>query len=107
MLYDPKWEGQTKPDILSLDTLTAWIERQPADQAYNYSCNGHCLLAQYFAAHGLRDVHVTSTHFSHDGGTFELPEILNDVAVGVPGVSMKCTFGAALGRARYLAGGSK
>lgn len=32
MLYDPKWEQQTKTDPYSLDNLIAWLEQQPAEK---------------------------------------------------------------------------
>lgn len=54
MLYDPKWETKTKPDIYALSTLIAWLEKQPPEMAYDYdNCQGECLLGQYMAAHGV------------------------------------------------------
>jgi len=103
MLYDPKWEVEVKADPFSLDTLISWLEKQPAKTAYNYSCNGHCLLAQYFTAMGFVGVAMYSDVFEHDGAPdVKLPPHFDDIAVGEPGVSMKLTFGAALWRARKV-----
>jgi len=102
MLYDPKWEVEVKADPFSLDSLIAWLEKQPADVAYDYSCNGHCLLAQYFTEKGFRGVAMYSELFEHeDGADVMLPPHFDDIAVGVQG-NMKLTFGAALRRARVL-----
>src|ERR1700676_290479 len=52
MLYDPKWE---KPaDVFSLESLTAWLEKQPEDKTYNYmNCDGECLFGQYITTCGF------------------------------------------------------
>lgn len=111
MLYDPKWEVQTKPDVFSLESLIAWLEKQPAKVSYKYNCNGHCMLAQYFACAGFKNVHMWTHGFWHgdfkcpgnlgqeeaiaSGRITRFPEAFNEVAVCDPP-----TFGAALTRAR-------
>src|SRR5580692_2560798 len=86
MLYDPKWEkpAETKADPFSLATLIAWLERQSPDARYDYACNGHCLLAQYFCAHGFQRVSVGPwslfdfvTYIDH-----RLPPGFDDIAMG-------------------------
>lgn len=56
MLYDPKWEAQTKPDTFDLEGLISWLETQPPTMSYNYDCyDGRCLL-------GLYSIAVTGTN---------------------------------------------
>lgn len=106
MLYDPKWsKPEVKADPFKLETLIAWLEKQPADKPYDYTCNGHCLLAQYFSSYGFSDVNMAGQRFFHrDGIMVDLPKHFNDVACGTvePIFSMRRTFGAALERARAL-----
>jgi hypothetical protein len=47
MLYDPKWEQETKADPFSLENLIAWLEKRPAGQEYDFNCWGECLLGQW------------------------------------------------------------
>jgi hypothetical protein len=98
MLYDPKWEQKTKADPFALESLIAWLEKQPSQRAYDYDCNGHCLLAQYFTAAGFRGVNMGTREFDH-GDHYEneekLPADWNRIAIDHPR-----TFGAALERAK-------
>lgn len=114
MLFDPKWGVEVKADPFSLESLIAWLERQPAGKSYRYTCNGNCLLAQYFTAAGLENVHMWTDGFWHgptkcpgNVGQEEaiaskqitrFPPTFNQVAVCEPS-----TFGAALARARKFA----
>lgn len=95
MLYDPKWE--VKADPLSLESLIAWLEKQPAEQEYCYYDNGYCLLARYFSAVGFKDVEVYGWYWRHSDATKDIP--LSD-AFKMIAVQGKWTFGAALKRAR-------
>lgn len=109
MLYDPKWEVNTKADPMQLGTLIAWLEKRPASKGYSYTCNGHCLLAQYFTAMGMKNVFMWAEYFYHGdkpifmdedeavdrGIATRLPPNFNKIAVHDP-----MTFGAALERAR-------
>ncbi len=104
MLYDPKWQKpETKVDPLSLASLIAWLEQQPADKAYCFKDLGGCLLHQYFSAHGFKNVLVGGYDFDHRGpsGRVETIELgtFADVAAGQPH-----TYGAALQRAQQSAG---
>ncbi|MEH2501198.1 hypothetical protein V1290_000009 [Bradyrhizobium sp. AZCC 1578] len=115
MLYDPKWATifEVKADPFSLESLIAWLEKQPADKTYDYGCNGHCLLAQYFTAMGFKDVCVGGTHFDHrrDGrrAFVCIPQNFGDIAIDRHSIfgngtdRKDRTFGGALKRARYLA----
>lgn len=102
MLYDPKWEKpaeQKVADPMSLASLIAWLERQPARKTYNYICNGHCLLAQYFTAMGYQNIVMLSRQFIHGRDTLvDLPPHFNSIAINEPR-----TFGGALRRARKFA----
>jgi hypothetical protein len=108
MFYDPtcKPQTETKADPFTLDGLIAWLEKQPANSAYDYGCNGHCLLAQYFTMHGFKNVIMGPKSFDHSAGRdVPLPPILNDIAIGrwrmFPN-NQERTFGAALERARAV-----
>jgi hypothetical protein len=86
MLYDPKWEQQTKADPFKIETLIAWLEKQPADCRYDFdNCDGECLFGLYYTAMGLKwwDEYLEK-HFDHTA-----------IACGWPE-----TFGGALERAR-------
>lgn len=100
MLYDPKWEQETKADPFSLASLIAWLEQQPARKTYCYVSNGECLCAQYFTAMGYQRVRVNPFEFHHAGGRESLPASFNTIAHGRGG---QRTFGHALARARNLA----
>lgn len=103
MLYDPKCEKtETKSDPFALGTLIAWLEKQPAHRAYNYNCNGHCLLAQYFTAQGFEKVCVGGSFFCTANTTHDLPAHFNDIAVDAMHSPRRLTFGAALERARAI-----
>lgn len=94
MLYDPKWEVETKADPLTIPSLIAWLERQPAASTYDYhDCNGECLYGQYAASVGLswKEAIDDSTDSFRTG-------VYRHVAAASPR-----TFGAALRRARKYA----
>lgn len=106
MLYDPKWEKKTKADPFTLESLIAWLEKQPRDTVYCYSKSRECLLTAYFTACGFKKVGVNPYNFHHNDGTgqvnIKLPDHFDNIAYGRDGQS-SCTFGAALSRARALA----
>jgi hypothetical protein len=102
MLYDPKWEQQTKTDPWSMASFIAWLEQKPADEKYCYVETGRCLIAQYLLHLGHEFVSVGP------GGRYSLslpiqddhqaPKPIWQVAICEP-----WTFGAALKRARKVA----
>lgn len=102
MLYDPKWEKQTKADPHSLASLIAWLEQQPANGAYCFLDNGGCLMHQYYAAHGFKNFWVGGWTVRHANGEgrelFRLTEEFKGIAS-----DGQHTFGAALKRARRAA----
>lgn len=100
MLYDPKWEQTTQTDPFSLESLIAWLEKQPEDKSYCYTSSGRCLLAQYFTAQGFADVLVGAYDVDYSVNrewdtNVEFGPAFHDIAQGYPR-----DFGAALARAR-------
>jgi hypothetical protein len=85
-------------DIMSTESLVAWLETQPVDKTYEYSNDYRpCLQAQYFAAMGrptrlLGNVRVV---FEGESGGHDIPHAFHLVAYSAPR-----TFGAALERAK-------
>ena len=53
MLYDPKWEQQTRADPFSLESLITWLERQGPRQTYRFDQPAVCLVGQWIRAMGL------------------------------------------------------
>jgi len=94
MLYDPKWEIQIKADPFSLDSLIAWLEKQPADKSYQFCDSSSCLIAQYLKAHGVKHFNLLSREIRELGWL----EVVNPRVLGPRGDY----FGFALDRARQL-----
>lgn len=96
MLYDPKWEVQTKPDVFSLESLITWLEKQPAKATYCYLDNGGCMLHQYFAAAGVDAPWVGGINYKDSANKS------HTLSYEFVKISFKDphTFGAALDRAR-------
>jgi hypothetical protein len=81
MLYDPKWgQPSLKP---SLEGLIAWLERQPADEAYCIALFRECVMGQYHHSIGA-----------------EPPVALGKGWMAEVSFAQPYTFGAALERAR-------
>lgn len=96
MLYDKRWDKtETKADPSTLESLIAWLEKQPADREYCYMDNGRCLLGQYFLASGFSKVSVGGTEVVLNGIEILLSETFQDIAWASPR-----TFAGALDRAR-------
>jgi len=84
---------EPKHDPFTLESLAAWLERQPADGAYDWEdCDGGCLIGLYAAAHGIPWVRMI------DGPLGEEPYL--KLTLGGIAVRHPRTFGAALTRAR-------
>lgn len=98
MLYDPKWE--VKADPLSLESLIAWLEKQPANGVYDAVSADKCLLAQWLKSQDRAARLVgggNSFRYSFNGSTVELNRF-DPVVFGMG----EYTFGAALHRARRM-----
>jgi hypothetical protein len=105
MLFNPNWNKKPTRDWKSLDTLIAWLEKQPRDGEYKYMANTQCLLAQYLKAQGKRRVSVGSDNVSFTNSRWNLllrrqvhmlPDHFNNIAV------VGRTFGGALTRAKSI-----
>jgi hypothetical protein len=87
MLYDRKW------DVMSLNTLIAWLQTKPNNERYSYTdCQG-CLLYQYFEAHGIDVLSVTHLFYREGGWGNECIKFLPPT---VDQISHCSTFGEAL-----------
>jgi len=106
MLWNPKFDVPTKADPLSLETLIAWLEKQPADERYDFCEWNQCLLGQW-----LRTIDPLARR--HEGGdtgfiycVFGQPVDLEKFAeithAGWASLRHLHTFGLALSRARSL-----
>lgn len=99
MFVEPQHQPiTTKPaDPFTLPALIAWLETMPGDGVYCFVDNGECLLAQYFAANGYKNINMGPYDFEHgrDCTKVSLPRAFNDIAN-----DDDMTFGAALTRAR-------
>jgi hypothetical protein len=90
MLFNPQWDKRDRVcGRVSLKALIAWLEKQPADQTYNYMAAHQCMLAQYLQAQGCS---VTESTINLDD------DWLKKIALG-KGFD-DWTYGAALERAR-------
>jgi hypothetical protein len=86
VLYNPEWE--VKSDPFTLESLIAWLEKQPTNGTYNYSdCDGACLIDLYL---GRR---TSGTEYS---------SICDRTGWGMLAARFPRTFGAALERARKV-----
>jgi hypothetical protein len=105
MLFNLKWnktaETAEKPQInnpLSLDAVIAWLEKQPANQRYDYVDPHNCMAAQYNRSIG-REYSAASTILTARGGESNFDTLLEEIAQG-SGIIRTQKFGAALKRAR-------
>lgn len=102
MLYDPKWEVETKspvkPDVYALSTLIAWLEKQPTKKEYDFwDCDGACLISQYMTSCGME-----SLVWDEDRNSSKYTAFCNDTNFDDIAFPSPHTFGAALERARAL-----
>jgi len=98
MLYDPKWQNETKADPYTLQGFIAWLEQQPADEHYNYYDICGCVAHQYLVSTGARGADGFSEDNHTLGDVFSNLHEYHFVAGAYP-----WTFGAALERARFVA----
>lgn len=103
MLFNTAWnktpEVKSVDEMLSTANLVAWLEKQPAGEAYSYNSPSCCLLAKYFRAHGERNVRVGQYYIEGDryDGT-RIPSAFYDAVTPQP-----YTYGAALNRLKAVA----
>lgn len=102
MFYDPQVKTDTGlKNLVSLDGLIAWLEKQPPDSSYNWSNPSGCLIAQWLQAiHpsarfiGSSLTGSESFHYSIYGEPVNCEEFRHIACYGKP------YFGDALQRAR-------
>jgi hypothetical protein len=95
MLYDPKWEVKAEPR--SLESLVAWLEKQPPEKSYSFLEPSTCLVAQWLISNGETNYCLFSEEIEAMFGGRGL-EIVDGI-----GPAGEWTFGAALKRARAAA----
>jgi hypothetical protein len=83
MLYNPKW------DLMSLESLIAWLEQQPADGTYQWEYPNLCLMGCYLKSR-------TDDFASFRNRYPDMPHY-REIAAQEP-----WTFGAALERAKAV-----
>lgn len=89
MLWNKNWDKkEVKTDPKSIDSLIAWLEKQPSGQEYNYRFADECLVAAYFKSAGIYEGMLLS---------HEVDELYGNTAVSYP-----WTYGDALARAREV-----
>jgi len=95
---------KTKADPFSLETLIAWLEKQPLEGKYYFFSTHNCLLARYFKAQGFSKVEVSGFSVLLDGTWCELPLSFRRTATTSPTWKFWLgKFGASLATARsYL-----
>jgi hypothetical protein len=93
MLYDPKWDVQTKPDY-SLNSLISWMETKDASETYDILLPWKCLLGQFVQHVGGKLVSQLSNNLAED-------KIFSHIAFGRFSEG-PFTFGDALRRARAV-----
>ena len=102
MLFNTAWqkksvEVQPQPDLLSTDSLMAWLEQQPAGEAYAYRDPHRCLLARYFESHGKVGLCIGTYHIHNLNGEWMTPLSPEFYLAVTPAPH---TYGAALSRLR-------
>lgn len=99
MLYDPKWEQQTKADPFTLESLITWLEKQPAKEKYDYdNCSGECLFGLYMGTLGLSWKEVGGSCVVY--GKKDIHGPFRQMVYKSVAMSFPWTFGGALKRAR-------
>lgn len=98
MFFDPTCKPETKADPFSLDSLIAWLEKQPANKTYDFGDIRGCLACRYIQSTGISD---------RPWESYPGRRPYRDVFGGMEGYTAiaytgRHTFGAALQRARAL-----
>jgi hypothetical protein len=90
---------------ITLEAFADWLERQPAERAYNYTDPYACPIAQYLQAQGVPAYGVTHNLW-HDANcvSHEFDDRMREAAIGEwdRPRGERWTFGQAARRAREL-----
>src|SRR5215207_3933130 len=110
MLYDPKWDQQTKADPFSLESLIAWLQMRDPTERYDFCMWNQCLLGQWLrsfdpAAYAINPddqeyAGLTGFHYRVLGEVVDLNAFKHIANGGNYRNARLMTFGAALARAR-------
>jgi hypothetical protein len=109
MLYHPKWDSDNAvpSHVLTNSSFIAWLEQQPADEAYPYADPCNCALAQYFSSHGVEHAYVTK-YFIWDIAEYKYNKLTalyphNELRAGWDdAVKTSLTFGEVLEKIKAL-----
>ena len=104
MLYDKRWDKpEVKADPFSLESLIAWLEKQPANREYDYHKSGQCLIAQWIRSIDpeMSNGPGSSYHYIVFGKNRDFRPQFWQVAARGNDIN-GFTFGAALKRARAV-----
>lgn len=94
MLYDPKWEIETRP---SLEGLIAWLETKDPNEAYVWkNCDGDCLIGQYWNSLGIS---MAVGSYMQVNGQFLYDSLTSPNGDDGIAITQPHTFGGALERA--------
>lgn len=92
---------------MTVTSLVAWLEKQPANGEYNYANSIDCMLCRYFRAHEVAFDGVNATTYWLGDQRTQLPEHFDNIARGNAGLIVddcpEWNYGAALRRAREFA----
>lgn len=81
MPFDGKNFTETKPAVVSLEGLIAWLREQDPATEYNFKDIRDCLLCRYFKAKGLTGVSVGGATYRADGQRGLLPYEMTSAVV--------------------------
>jgi hypothetical protein len=105
MLYDKRWE---KPEVKTsghMYRLVSWLEKQPANKAYDYTNPINCGYAQYLRSYGI---FAAVSPWVWVGFWLGIIPVAWRIPPGVDDLlndgNILETFGAALERARKVVG---
>lgn len=100
MLWNPLWK---KPADPTLDDFIAWLEKQPADEVYDYTDPHHCPVAKFNQSLG-REYKIPS--IADTAGICPTNSIdikMERLAAAIPYWGGKKTYGRLLADAKLLA----
>ena len=101
MLYNKNWDAKTvTSDPFTLESLIAWLEKQPSNKTYCFMDTGGCLFHQYFTAAGFDVAGVGGTGIRFKSDPERRIRFTCDEFRSIASIEPH-TFGAALTRARH------
>lgn len=98
MFVETKKDGEAEAQYPSLAGFIAWLEKQPADEGYNWCIGSVCACGKYAESLGLRSSWLSRGAEADEH--FRTWRSLNKIARGNSWGAENWTFGRALERAR-------